>query len=94
MLKQYLSSTRHRATRFAAGMSPMDAEALCLEVNAGCDPAKSDFLFFNGAALSVIKPGGATLTVSPGNWVVVSPEGSLEVHADADFCSKFCPAAS
>ena len=96
MLKKYLSSTRYRAAQFAAGMSDADAGALCLEFNAGRDVAKSDICFYNGSSLYVIKPPGAgpTLTVEPGNWIVHMPDDSFDVHADADFCSKFCPAAA
>lgn len=93
-MRQYLKSARHRAARFAAGMATSDVEALIDEINTGRDPAKSDIAIFNGASIYIIKAGSQTLTANPGNWIVKMPDGSLDVHADADFCSNYCAAAS
>jgi hypothetical protein len=94
MIKNYFSSARHTAAQFVVGMSATDAEALCLQFNAGRDVTSSDVCFYNGTLIFIIRPGTTPLTVSPGNWIVMLPDGSLDVHADADFCSKFCPAAT
>jgi hypothetical protein len=96
MIGKYLSSTRYRAAQFAVGMTDADAGTLCLELNRGRDFAKNDMVSYNGLTLFVIKSPGAgpTLTVEPGNWIIHMPDGSLDVHADADFCSNFCPATS
>jgi len=74
-------------------MSTAD-EKLCLELNSGHDASKTDFCGYNGSVIIITKPGGQTLTANPGNWVVILPDGSLDVRADADFCSNFCPATS
>jgi hypothetical protein len=91
--KQYLKSTVYRAARFAVGMADADVEALCMEFNAGRDATMHN-VFYNGAAMMIIRPGSAALTVSPGNWIVRMPDESLDVRADGDFCTNFCPAAS
>jgi hypothetical protein len=98
-VNHYRSSTLHRAAQFTTGMAAADAEALCTEHNKGRDPAKSDFCIYNGASIFVIRPPGVfttsgMLTAEPGNWIVRMPDDSLEVHADADFCTRFCPASS
>lgn len=93
MTKQYLKSTVYRAARFAVGMSDADAEALCLELNTGRDATMSN-CFFNGSVIIINRPGNAPLTVNRGNWIVRMPDGSLDVHADADFCTNFCAATA
>jgi len=92
-MKDYLSSAVHSAARFTSGMSAADAEALCLELNAGHDATMTN-AFFNGSVIIINRPGSAALTVSPGNWIVKMPDGSLDVRADGDFCQKFCPATA
>jgi hypothetical protein len=80
-IKQYYSST------------VQDAEALCLELNAGHDATMPN-AFFNGTVIIINRPGTTPLTVNPGNWIVKMPDGSLDVRADADFCQRFCAATS
>jgi hypothetical protein len=93
-MHEYRKRTIHRAGQFAVGMAAADAEALCLEFNAGRDPSKSAVCFYNGSAIFITGPSPtAPLTVNPGNWIVRMPDDSLDVHADADFCSKFCAAS-
>jgi hypothetical protein len=94
MIKKYLASARHTAAQFTAGMSATDAEAMCFEFNAGRDVTSSDVCFYNGTVIFIIRPGTTPLTVNPGNWIVEMPDGSLDVHADADFCGRFCLAAT
>jgi hypothetical protein len=94
MLKEYRAAAVHRAGQFSAGMAPADVEMLVDEINRGRDPARDAVCVFNGAAIFITKPGAAALTASPGNWIVMSPDGTLGIHADADFCSAYCAAAS
>jgi hypothetical protein len=93
MFKKYLSATLHRAGQFTVGMPAADIEVLCLDINRGRDPRQSDVCIYNGSDLFIRKTSGQVLTVSPGNWIVRMPDESLDVHADADFCAHFCPAA-
>jgi hypothetical protein len=88
MLKNYYAATVYRAAEFAVGMSTTDAEALCLALNAGRDATNSN-CFFNGAVIVVNNPGSASLTASPGNWIVMMPDSTMAVHADADFAAAF-----
>jgi hypothetical protein len=90
MMIEYRSAAVHRAAQFTIG----NAEALCLEFNAGRDPSEGDFCFFNGWEIFVLDPSRTVrLTASPGNWLIRMPDDSLEVHADADFQQRFCPAS-
>ena len=94
MLRTYHSSAVHRAGRFTAGMSDADAEALCLDFNRGRDTGQTDIAIYNGSEIFIKKTNGQTLAAQPGNWIVRMPDESLDVHADADFCSNFCPATA
>ena len=70
----YHASAVHRAAQFTVGMSSGDAEALCLELNTGRDPANDAVCFYNGELIFVVKPGANTLAAQPGNWIVLHPD--------------------
>ena len=89
MLKDYYAATVYSAARFAVGMSAADAEALCAAISSGRDPSKSTVCMFNGSSIYVMAPGQAPSPVPPSNWIVAMPDGSMTVHADADFQSSF-----
>jgi hypothetical protein len=89
MLKDYYAATVYRAAQFAVGIAAADAEQLCLALNSGRDPSKDYFALFNGSVIYIAGPGKTPLTVSRGNWIVGLPDGSMDVHADADFQASF-----
>jgi hypothetical protein len=93
-MKEYLAATRHRAAQFGPVMTVADAEALCAELNAGRDPNRDAVCVFNGSAIYIMQPGQAAELVPAGNWIVIMPNGTMDIHADADFCSNFCSAAA
>ncbi len=73
----YHASAVHRAAQFTVGMSSGDAEALCLELNTGRDPANDAVCFYNGELIFVVKPGANTLAAQPGNWIVLHPDRTV-----------------
>ena len=89
MLKDYYSSTVYRAAQFAVGMAATDAYAMLAQINAGRDPAKDHFAQYNGSTMFITRPGAAELTVEPGNWVVMMPDGTMQAHATGEFGSLF-----
>ena len=94
MFKQVYRSDLHHAARFAVGMSEADAEALCVELNAGRD-GTGDMAMFNGSVIFITSPHRSSpLVVEPGKWVVVKSDESIDVRAHDDFCKSFCPATS
>jgi hypothetical protein len=90
MLKSYYAAAVFSAVQFAVGMAPADAAALCTALNQGRDVSKNDFAVFNGSVIFIMGPSHAQpLTAEPGNWIVIEPSGSMDVHADADFQASF-----
>ncbi|SHG90620.1 hypothetical protein [Bradyrhizobium erythrophlei] len=89
MLKTYYAATLYPAGQFVAGMSAADAEALCAAISSGRDPSKSAVCFYNAASIYVIQSGQAPVQVPVNNWIVAMPDGTISVHADADFKASF-----
>lgn len=94
MLKNFVRRDVHLAARFSIGMSAADAETLCTALNKDRD-ATGDMAGFNGTVIFVTGPTRSSpLICEPGNWIMIAPDRSLDVRADADFCANFCPATS
>jgi hypothetical protein len=51
------------------------------------------FAMDNGRVVYIVTGPGAATEVPIGDWVIENVTG-VEVHTDADFCAKFCQAAS
>jgi hypothetical protein len=84
MLSEYHSATVHRAGQVAQET----ADALCDDINKGRD-AQSSLAIWNGANIIIYSPGKPQVIAAPGNWIVIMPDGSLAVHADADFRANY-----